>query len=238
MTERRKRVKEIQYPLLNEAAGHLKDEFWKNLFMDMARGKHPRKLHIDDKSVNCTKKNSFTYMYRDKSPVEIATELKQHISKALCIYSSKDMQDKEEQKSAINNEFDLACTEDSWKKIKSKKMREYLISKYVLENKERHSLSWDKTRLLYNMILDAFYFFHTHKSVDVQMEDSVITNIEDFQITPTIKNLRLDTLVEKQQHTSKIDLIHEWQKYTTNMYRKIETQNTPQTETQDEQEIE
>ena len=237
MTERRKRVKEIQYHLLYEASEHIKDEFWKNLFMDMSRGKHPRKLHIDDKSVNCTKKNSFTYVYRDKSPQEIAINLKEHISKALCIYSANDMQDKEEQKSAINNEFDLACTEDSWKKIKSKKMREYLISKYVLENKEQHNLSWEKTRLLYNMILDGFYFFHTHKSVDVEMEDGVITNIEDFQINPVIKNLRLDSIVEKQQNTSKIDLIHEWQKYTTNMYRKIETQAAVTQEQEEEQDM-
>ena len=223
MTERKKRVKEIQFKLINDAVEHLKDDYWKTVFSDLSRGKPPRKIHIDDKSVSCTKKNSFTYVYKDKDPKDIANDLKILISKALSIYSSKDMKHNSEQNTVINNEFDIACTEDSWKKIKSKKMREYLISKYVLEIKEQQELSWEKSRLLYTMIHDAFYFFHTHKSVDVNMEDSVITEIRDFQITPVIKNLRLDALVEKEHHANKINLINEWQKYATSQYRKIET---------------
>jgi hypothetical protein len=177
----KQKKKDIKYPLLYDASTFLEDEFWKNFFIDISKGKCPKKITINNTTIVLgSKRNMNIYFYGDKTACQIAFELKPMIIDMLNILSDYDMTSSIGKIDENLNEFNNWKLTNNWKKIKNKKMRDDLIDTYVLFRKKTWNLNWDQTRDLQNVINNAIYIFRTHKSIDIIMNDGNILNINDI----------------------------------------------------------
>ena len=219
-----KKTRDVVHEVFYEASQHLDDEFWKNFFIDLSKNKLGRKIHVDDKHVShVSKRMNFTYKYEGKRPQEIAHELRKIISNTMCIYSDMDMSNEAEGLASIVGEFKEAKTEDDWKKVKNKKMKDHLITNFIINQKNIHQLKWQQAKEAYDMVINALYVFRTHKSADINMVNGEIESIDDLIINPTnIHNLRVqhEDFEEETPEKKKITLDKEWTKVCTNIVKR------------------
>jgi hypothetical protein len=219
-----KKTKEILYEPLFEAANLITDEYWKNYFLEMSKGKS-KKVYVDASSVSYTfKRQSFMYMYKDKSPEEIAVELKRIINNTMMIFSDTDMISEDYEMGVIANEFNDAKKEDNWKKIKNRKMKDHLITRYIMNQKEKLELTWEESRRAYQTINNALFHFYTHSSDDISMQNGDMNGIDEITISKeSIRNDRFiqsDVVFEKPQ-VKKVQLDKEWTKVATASYKSM-----------------
>lgn len=219
-----KKTKEILYEPLFEAANLITDEYWKNYFLEMSKGKC-KKVYVDASSVSYNfKRQSFMYMYKDKSPEEIAVELKRIINNTMMIFSDMDMISEEQEMGVIANEFNDAKKEDNWKKIKNRKMKDHLITRYIMNQKEKLKLTWEEARRAYQTINNALFHFYTHSSDDISMQNGDMIGIDEITISKEcIRNDRFiqsDVMFEKPQ-VKKVQLEKEWTKVATASYKSM-----------------
>lgn len=180
--EKLRRQKDIIYPIFYECSKQFKDEFWIKLFDDLSRGKCPKGVMIYNGVLSSTyKRNGFSYSFADiTDPNKIVEEIPELLKKSVCIYSNKDIINKESDLTDANNEYMTVKNEDNWKKIKVKKMKENLITNYCLEMKQKHKLSFNHAKNLYTTIKDSLYLYKTHKSDSIIMKNGKIDYIEDI----------------------------------------------------------
>ena len=220
-----KKTKEILYEELFEAANFFtNDDFWKTYFLDLSKGKC-KKIYVDATTVSYTfKRNSFTYVYKGKKPEDIAVELKRMINNTCYIFSDTDMISEEQEIGLIANEFNDMKKEDNWKKIRNRKMKDHLITRFVIDQKEKHDLTWEETRHAYNVINNALFLFYTHNGDDITMENGDMTGLDDVIISKKrICNERLtdeNLNVEKPQ-VKKINLDKEWSKCINGIFKQM-----------------
>ncbi|NCY24917.1 MAG: hypothetical protein EBX37_08630 [Alphaproteobacteria bacterium] len=219
-----KKTRDVVHEVFYEASQHIDDEFWKNFFIDLSKNKLGRKIHIDDKHVShVSKRMNFSYNYEGKRPQEIASELRKIISNTMCIYSDIDMTNEAEGLASIVNEFKEAKTEDDWKKVKNKKMKDHLITNFIINQKNKYQLKWSQAKDAYDMVTSALYLFRSHKSADINMVNGEIESIDDIVITATeIANRRVDDCMEEDEVNvvKKITLDKEWDRLCTNVAKR------------------
>ena len=201
--------KDIKYMKIFEASQTIKDAYWKDLLIEVSKGKFLRKIAIDSQSITCgTKRKQATYVYIDKEPADIAREIKYMFSTYLNTYSKNDI---EREKNNIDNTFNEFLTwtyENNWKKMKNKKMKEFLINDYALRMKQEYGFGWKTTRDLASAINSAIYLQKSHTSDDVLMESGKIKEIEDFEINENgFENLRSDIIKDNEQKEQKTKTI-------------------------------
>ncbi len=83
--------------------------------------------------------------------------------------------------------------------------------------KNNKNMSWKTANIFFKTITDALFIIHTHKSIDVYMENGSISNIKDIIITENnlIQNSRIEKIdSKKERKDSKLSL---WDKYLTNV---------------------
>jgi hypothetical protein len=177
-----KKIKDVVHPIFQECSKLVKDEFWIKLFDDLSRGRCPKGVALYNNVLSSTyKRNGFSYNFSEnKTPEEIVVEIQALLKKSVCIYSNKDIINKENDMQDASNEYMTVKYADNWKKIKAKKMKENLITNYCLEMKKTHNMSYNNSRVLYNIIKDGIYTFKTHKSDDIIMKNGKIEYIKDI----------------------------------------------------------
>jgi hypothetical protein len=211
-----KKTRDVVHDIFFEASKHItNDEYWKSFFIDLSKNKLARKIHIDGRHISHNSKRAkFSYCYEGKSAEEVAIELRKIINNTMCIYSDVDMTNEQEGLATIVGEFKDAKTEDDWKKVKNKKMKDHLITHFVLAQKELHDMSWEQSKRVYETINNALYLFRTHKSQDIVMENGNIESIEDIIINKdNVINNRWKVLVETEDTKlpkKKLNLDKEW----------------------------
>jgi len=192
-----KRLKDVRHILLYDASKHIEDDFWKNMLIDLSRGRCPKKMTLDANTLYIgNKRNQLTYFYSNKTPEEIAIDLVPLLRQHLSIQSSSDIKQQSDHVDDQFNEFHSRTVENSFKKIKNKKMKHSLIVEYVLRQKNDLHLGWKQSRILMKLIDNALNVFHTHTSNDVEMENGVILDITDIVYeNGTFVNKRYDSFV-------------------------------------------
>lgn len=176
-----KRLKDIRYPLLYEASEYIQDDFWKNMLIDLSRGRYPKKVTLDGTTIFAgNKRNQLNYFYSNKTAQEIATELIPLLRTHLNLLSSNDIKQQSDQIDDQFNEFHNRTTENCWKKIKNKKMKHTLLIEYCLRKKQELNLGWKQARQLMKLVDNALHLFHTHTSNDIIMENGMIEDVEDI----------------------------------------------------------
>jgi hypothetical protein len=215
--------KGIISPLIWEASNCITDEYWQKFFSDLSRGRNSKRIYVSKTHVTYnTKKVSFSYKYDDKAPEQIALELRKIISESLCLFSKADQSMDREDYKHSSCEFKEAITEDNWKKIKNKKMKDHLIFNYVIQQKERFTLTWEQAREAYNLINNSIFLNHTIKSKDIHMVNGEIASIDGIEISAElIVNHKADLEVDTDTPVSKkISLAKEWVKVCTHLTKK------------------
>ena len=211
-----KKPRDVVHDIFYEASKCItNDEYWKTFFVDLSKNKLARKIHIDGRHVtHNSKRMRFTYCYENKTPEDVAIELRKIISNTMCIYSDVDMSNEQEGLALIVGEFKEAKTEDDWKKFKNKKMKDQMITNYVLSLKTQHNLNWTAARQVYNCVTSALYVYRTHKSQDITMLNGNIDSIEDLEMVGTVMVNRraLDdtSAQEVEDSKKKLNLDKEW----------------------------
>jgi hypothetical protein len=215
---RNKKKREIKYQKLYECSLIEQDDYWKQFFENLSRGKSIKKLVLSDTNLEIVQKGkSIVYVYKDKIPETILVECKELIRQKLHLHSKKDIYNNQQRWTTDQNELNTLTQQDDWKKIRNKNMRYFLIMKYAIQTKNTKNLNWKIANCLFKTIIDALYLIHTHKSVDIMMQNGVITNIKDIVISDksVVCNLRIDNeLSKKEKKDIKLSM---WEKYLTNI---------------------
>jgi len=216
---RSKKKREIKYQKLYECSLLEQDDYWKQIFENLSRGKSIKKCILNEGSIEILHKGKSTlYVYKDKTPETILLECKEIIRQKLHLHSKKDIYNNQHLWSNEQNELSTLTQQDDWKKIRNKNMRYFLLMKYAIHIKNTKNISWKVANNLFKTIIDALYTLHTHKSVDITMENGVIVNIKDINITDNciIQNDRID--IENNKKKEKKDVkLSLWDKYLNNI---------------------
>lgn len=216
---RNKKKREIKFQKLYECSLIEQDDYWKQFFENLSRGKSIKKLLLNDGNIEIVQKGkSIVYVYKDKTPDIILLECKELIRQKLHLHSKKDIYNNQHLWSTEQNELSTLTAQDDWKKIRNKNMRYFLIMKYSISIKHSKNLNWKIANNLFKTITDALFVIHTHKSADIVMQNGVIFNIKDIIVTDKniIHNLRidLDSPSKKEKKDVKLTL---WDKYLNNI---------------------
>ena len=216
--------KDILWPLLYQASTQIEDEYWQKFFADLSRGKSTKRIYMTNTYVTYNnKRTSFSYKYDDKTPLQIANDLKKLISETLCLFSKTDMSMDREDYKHLSCEFKDVSAENNWKKIKTRKMKDHLIFNYIIAQKNIFNLSWTQAREAYDLINTSLFVTHTIKSKDINMLEGEIMSINGIQISSCeILNLNAEEGEDDKDDPAnkKIFLSREWVKLCTGICKK------------------
>lgn len=213
--------KEIIYPFFLECCQYTKDAFWEEIFEDLAYGKTPYGTYISKNFICCSFKNrEFTYKIERKDPKLIHEELYSLLSERLGLISHKD---KVQQKIIFTElENSIKHSQEDWTNIRKKNTKNLLYGKYVIEMKNKYSLSQIQTRYLLSIIILAV-MFKTITTKDIEYHDGKIHNINgiEFKNGDFILKRPLCTLynlvASNETEITGGRLVDNWEKYIKNL---------------------
>lgn len=169
----------IIYPIFLRCCSYLRDPFWIYLFEDLAYGKSPHGVIIQNGSVYSILKNrEFRYIYENKREEEITDELSTIFSEKLNILSEKDYLFKRQLCQKYYD--DMVQNVHSWNDIKKKKIKDLLLEQYVLNIQKKFNYSIHLTHQLYSIIFIGIQF-KTIQSKDIIYEAGNILDIDGIQ---------------------------------------------------------
>jgi len=175
MDDKNKRVRDVIYPEIKQCEEYVSDIFWKKLFDDMSRGKCPKNIVIFNDTVSSIyKRNGFIYDFKNKDSETIAQDLVDILKTYGCIYSLNDLKNEQKERDGINIKY------ESWKQIKTRKIKQQYIHDFVLKQSQKYKLNDHSSKSLINMINFALTEFRTHRSDDIEFKNNEITNIKDI----------------------------------------------------------
>mgnify|MGYP001479754302 CR=1 FL=1 len=168
--------KEIIHPIFTQCRKFCDDNFWANIFEDLAYGKTPYGSYISKNFLCCNfKKKDFAYKIDPtKNPEQMYKEIFFLFTNKLGIISNEE---KLKQKQMfINMEKDLKDSRKNWNNIKKKNIKELLIELYVIRIKKKFNLSNIQAKYL----LSLFYMgiiFKMITSKDIIYQNGQIQHI-------------------------------------------------------------
>lgn len=178
---KKKYEKKILYPYFIECSNYTLDDYWKQIFVDLAKCKNPKHVYYNDKNKLVIIKivNDVKIQYELKgNPNEDFIELKKHFQSYLHLRSSTDKQDIRSKMKDIRDKIDDSYDVE-WKGIRKKNVKEAILRSYLLQLKEKHKLSNIELKQLIKTINIGFCFSwindNTIVYIDKQIED--ITNL-------------------------------------------------------------
>lgn len=215
--------KDIIYPIFLECCQYATDEYWKNIFEDLAYGITPSGTYISKGNLCCNyKKKHFSYPIEQKKSLVLYNEVYTHLTEKMGLLSQKDRIEKRNEISKIR--LDLEESRNIWANIRKKNIREALIQMYVTSKSKEYNLTLKQSRYLLSVIFIAMVF----KSItakDINYIDGGIKNIKGIEFTN--KQIILDHNIYGKDTTFSPQIIitqkpmsDTWEKYTSNL-RKI-----------------
>jgi hypothetical protein len=149
--------KELVYPIFLECCQYATDNFWENIYEELAYGKAPYGTYISKDFLCCGyKKKEFSYKIEKKSAQLIYSELYALLSDKLGLLSQREKIKKK--KVFTDLEDSIKDTRKKWNDIKKKNTKELLIELYVTKMKNKHMLTIKQAKYLMSVILIAMVF--------------------------------------------------------------------------------
>jgi hypothetical protein len=171
--------REIIYPVFLECCQYTEDTFWENIFEDLAYGKSPYGTYISKDFICCSYKGKeFSYKIERKDPEILYTDIYSLFTDKLGILSQK-----EKVKKRLDfHELEKTIKESrqDWGNIRKKNVKDILYEKYVIEMKNRYSLTNKQTKYLFSIILISI-MFKTISSKDITYENDKIQDISGIE---------------------------------------------------------
>jgi hypothetical protein len=171
--------KEIIYPVFLECCEFAVDTFWENVFEDLAYGKTPYGTYINKNFLCCSYKNKdFSYKIERKKPKKLYDDIYVLLTKKLGILSQKE---KVKKRIDFNNtESRIKKFRQDWVNIRKKNIKDLLVQRYVVDMKNKHSLTIKQAKYLLSIIFIAIVF-KVITSQDIEYIDGKILNITGIE---------------------------------------------------------
>ena len=180
--------KEIIYPIFLDCCQFTNDIFWENVFEDLSYGKTPYGTYISKDALCCNYKDKeFNYKIEQKDPLQLYTDIYGLLSKKLGLLSQRDKLKKKID--FYNIEEEIKEGRKNWSSIRKKNIKDLCIEKYVIDMKNKYSLTISQTKYLLSVIFIAMVF-KVITSKDIHYENGKITHIDG--ITLKKKQIILD----------------------------------------------
>lgn len=212
--------KEIIYPIFLECFEYATDSFWENIFEDLSYGKCPYGTYINKNFLCCNYKDKeFSYKIEKKNPLQLYTDIYNLFAKKLGLLSSRD---KLKKKLDFNNiEEELKFNKNKWTDIRKKNIKDLLIENYVIDMKNKYSLSNKQSKNLLSSIFIGM-IFKVINIKDICYNDGKINNINGIQFEKNKiiydKNIYdFDINFQKCILIDKPIMSENWNKYISNL---------------------
>lgn len=203
----------VLYPIFLEFTHHVKDEYWKLLYEDMAFGKFPSGVYIQ--------KNHFCCLCKGK---ELSVELfPKNFSVFTNIHSllSNDLGIRSEKEKLILKENVL---QSQTVKDPKRLIKDYSLTSFIIKNGEKYNLPDNIIRKIFSLFIVGF-MFKTLLLKDVVFRGNEIQEIRGFVFSDRKVRINKNILELKRPHFIDTDHKNEnsnlvspyWQKYTDNL---------------------
>lgn len=213
--------REIQWPYFLECTQFCDDIFWENIFEELAYGKPPFGTYISKGFLTCSYKGKeFSYKIERKDPEILYNDIYKLLTEKIGILSHKE----KAQKKLIFHELErnIKDSRHDWSSIRRKNIKDTMYEKYVIDMKNKYSLSLKQCKYLLSVILISIMF----KSItpkDIEYKDDRIHHIAGIEfekgkiilerdICSLMSNTDVDTSETVIENNSKI-LSDNWEKY-------------------------
>jgi hypothetical protein len=138
---------EIVYPFFIECFKHISDPYWKSVFEDLSRGVSPYSTYITKDVITCNYKDrEFAYRIQRKPSDILYEEIVTLFKTKLGMMSPSEI---------LTNKNDMIQSGDiynDWSLIKKKNIKETIIERYVIDMKNKFSLSIQQAKYLIDVI--------------------------------------------------------------------------------------
>ena len=173
--------KEIIYPVFFECCEFATDNFWKNIFEDLAYRKTPYGTYINKDFLCCSYKNKeFSYKIERKHSKIIYDDIYNLLTNKLGILSRK-----EKVKKLVafhKTETRIKEFRQEWGNIRKKNIKDLLVEKYVIDMKNKHNLTIKQAKYLLSVLFMAIVF-KVITSKDIDYSDGKIQNIDGIEFS-------------------------------------------------------
>lgn len=171
--------REIPYPFFLKCCMYTSDKFWINMFEELAYGKAPCGTYISKDSICCRYKNKeFSYNFsKDIDPRKLYDDIYNLLTKKTGIFS---ISEKILHRINFDSLDDGTFPKNSWGLIRKKSIKEFIIINYIIDMKNKYSLSNEIVKSLKSFIFIGL-MFHTIQSKDIEYVDGKILSIQNIE---------------------------------------------------------
>jgi hypothetical protein len=171
--------KDIIYPIFLECCQFAIDNFWENIFEDLAYGKTPYGTYITKDTLCCNYKDKeFSYKIERKNSIELYQDVYSLLANKLGILSQKDKVKK--RVDFHNMEDQIIESRKTWANIRKKNIKDLLIETYVIDMKNKYLLTMKQAQYLLSIIFIAMVF-KVISSKDINYYDGKIQSIDGIK---------------------------------------------------------
>jgi hypothetical protein len=149
-----KNIKIAIFPIFLECKLYTLDPFWHNILDNCAYGNFPKGVKIEkngELSINSDEKVDNININNMKDPLQVYKLMMDMFKNKLHIKSSRDSPFSDDIKRKVQDGYN-----GTWKQIKPKKLKDKLITEFVLREKEKHNLTSKQAYDLLNVIKSGF----------------------------------------------------------------------------------
>jgi hypothetical protein len=174
------------YPIFLDCCRYTTDEFWREIFENLAHGKTTKFCYIANHVIHASnKRKNFSYTIPRKidpdniepTPEYVFHELRKLLMTHTSLASVLDVRNKKTRKKDNLQEI------TTWAQIKKKNIRDIFIVQFVVRMRDEFKLDWIASNNLYTMIHLAF-LFKLQNTKDVVFDEGKIESINGIDYDP------------------------------------------------------
>jgi len=185
------------YPIFERCAKMTLDEYWKDIFCGASQNKFPKGVRYDSKSNTLFIRTQLQSGKIITDSVELGTSpesmfkiIQEVFRERLGIFSPLDIQVKRSEITEMRESCILSL-DCGWKDIKPRSLKELIITRYIINLKEKYNLNDRDAKKAY-ITLQLGFQLKQLCSDDVIYEKMSIKNIEGFVYDETTKEFKID----------------------------------------------
>jgi hypothetical protein len=214
--------REIIYPMFLKCSDYCNDNYWKNIFEDLAYGQTPYGTYISKGFFCCNYKNKeFSYKIEKKDSQKLYDDISS-LCKKIGLLSHND---KIQKKIDFRNlENDIKEDREKWCNIRKKNLKDFLIENFVINMKKKYNLDNNQSKYL-NYVIFLSMIFKIIGMKDVEYEDGEIKSIKGISFEEKKIILENDLFQYDGRKCILIDdkkfMSDSWEKYLTALKKNL-----------------
>ena len=214
--------REIIYPMFLECSEYCNDNYWKNIFEDLAYGQTPYGTYISKGFFCCNYKNKeFSYKIEKKDSQKLFEDISS-LCKKIGLLSHND---KIQKKIDFRNlENDIKEDREKWCNIRKKNLKDFLIENFVINMKKKYNLDTNQSKYL-NYVIFLSMIFKIIGMKDVEYEEGEIKSIKGISFEDKKIILENDLFQYDGRKCILIDdkkfMSDSWEKYLTALKKNL-----------------